>query len=377
LIAFLRDYTSGVDVRTVHRVLGRDASQAYRVLTREHADEPEPAGRLGKLWHRTRIIFLGLSYKLSPPRRVLFLASLVLAAAGLYLFAIDETIQLIGFVNPYSLLVVAVVGLVFVLALELADRVVVRDELEIARQLQRDLLPALPPPVEGYTFRFSYRTANTIGGDFYDFLPLADGRLVLVVGDASGHGIAAGLLMAIASAALNLAIDLDPNPAAVVDLMNRALYRTGGSRAFMTMFYGVLDPADGGLEFVSVGHPFPILRRADGEIHELGTGSLPLGVRQEIAPRPGVTRIQPGDLLVLYTDGIPETIDESGGSFGFDRIRRQILIGGTPEEVHDRLLAELESFAGRVPMHDDRSLVVVGRVKTSGGAGGSSGSGRP
>jgi len=133
--------------------------------------------------------------------------------------------------------------------------------------------------------------------------------------DPNAMTIAAGLLMAIASAALNLAIDLDPTPAAVVNLMNRTLYRTGGPRAFMTMFYGVLDPADGALEYVSVGHPFPMLRRAGGEVHELGTGSLPLGVRGSIAPRAGATRLEPGDLLVMYTDGIPETVDEAGSSF--------------------------------------------------------------
>ncbi len=99
------------------------------------------------------------------------------------------------------------------LVLELADRVVVRDELEVARELQRELLPRQAPEVPGYEFAFSYRTANTIGGDYYDFLPLEDGRLVVLMGDASGHGIAAGLLMAIANSALKLGFDADPDPA--------------------------------------------------------------------------------------------------------------------------------------------------------------------
>ena len=93
----------------------------------------------------------------------------------------------------------------FLLALELVDRVLVRDELEVARQLQRDLLPSERPDCPGYRIAHSYRTANEIGGDYYDFLPLPDGRLALVIGDASGHGMAAGLLMAIANAALKLA----------------------------------------------------------------------------------------------------------------------------------------------------------------------------
>ena len=130
----------------------------------------------------------------------------------------------------------SITGLVFLLVLELADRVVVRDELEVARELQRELMPQQAPDVPGYSFAFSYRTANTIGGDYYDFLPLPDGRLALIVGDASGHGIAAGLLMAIANSSLKLGLDLDPDPAAVADVVNRALCGTGGTRAFMTLF---------------------------------------------------------------------------------------------------------------------------------------------
>jgi hypothetical protein len=106
----------------------------------------------------------------------------------------------------------SVAGLVLLLVLELADRVVVRDELEVARELQRGLLPRQAPAVSGYDFAFSYQTANTIGGDYYDFLELEDGRLVIVIGDASGHGIAAGLLMAIANSALKLGFDADPDP---------------------------------------------------------------------------------------------------------------------------------------------------------------------
>jgi len=190
--------------------------------------------------------------------------------------------------------------------------------------------------------------------------------MVLIVGDASGHGIAAGLLMAIANATLQLAIDLDPDPVAVVELLNRALYRTGGARAFMTMFYGVLDPHSGMLDCVSVGHPFPLLRRATGEIEELGVGCLPLGVRGSITPRPQTTQLFDGDLLVMYTDGIPEALDEAGESFGFDRLREVVADGGPPVSVHDRVITSLEHFAGDRPPLDDCSLVVVGRDASGG-----------
>jgi len=359
---FLSKYTSGVDVRDVHRVLGKDATRAYDILTREHTTGQEPAKDVEKWWYRARMLFLGMSTKLTPARRILFIVCLVSAVLGLVnvSFEVDETrFAVLGF-SP--LLMAAVVGLVFLLILELADRVLVRDELEVARQLQRDLLPSLPPAIGGYTFCFSYRTANTIGGDYYDFIPLPDGRLALVVGDASGHGIAAGLLMAIANATLQLAIDLDPDPAAVADLMNRALYRTSGSRAFMTIFYAVLDPHSGMLDYVSIGHPYPLLRRVSGEIEELGSGCLPLGVRESITPKPQTTELRDGDLLVMYTDGIPETLNEAGEAFGFERVREVVADGGPPVSVHDRMITTLERFAGGAPLLDDCSLVAIGRV---------------
>jgi serine phosphatase RsbU (regulator of sigma subunit) len=259
------------------------------------------------------------------------------------------------------LLLAAFCGLVFLLVLELADRVLVRDELEVARQLQRELLPAEPPAIDGYSFAFSYRTANTIGGDYYDFLPVGSSTAAIVVADASGHGIAAGLLMAIANATLKLAVDLNPDPEAVADLMNRVLYRTGGSRSFMTMFYGLLDRATGRLEYVSVGHPYPLLRRASGDLEELGVGCLPLGVRSSITPRPGATTLYPGDLLIMYTDGIPEALDEQENAFGFERLSSLVALGGGAASVHDRAFAALDRFTEGAIQLDDRSLVVIGR----------------
>ena len=306
-----------------------------------------------------------MSAKLTPARRILFVASLVAAGVGLINVDVDVGENVFRVVGFSPMLMAAIAGLVLLLILELGDRVLVRDELEVARQLQRDLLPSLPPPVAGYTFSFSYRTANTIGGDYYDFIPLPDGRLALVIGDASGHGIAAGLLMAIANAALQLAIDLDPDPEAVANLMNKTLYRTGGSRAFMTIFYSVLDPKSGMLDYVSIGHPYPLLRRASGEIEELGSGCLPLGVRESISCRPQTTDLRDGDLLVMYTDGIPETVAESGDDFGFDRLREVVADGGPPVSVHDRMITTVERFAGDSPTLDDRSLVVVGRAAAS------------
>jgi serine phosphatase RsbU (regulator of sigma subunit) len=354
---FVREYTGGVGAGDLKRLFDRDALHAYDVVTREHEGD-EPKGDVQRFLHRAKALFLGLSFKLSPPRRVLFAACIV--ASLLALQGSDRSG--IGEWQFVVLHFAAIGGLVFLIVLELADRIVVRDELEIARELQRELLPQERPELEDWDFVFSYRTANTIGGDYYDFIPLEDGRLAVVIADASGHGIAAGLLMAIASSALASAVEIDPDPATVTSFVNRALCRTGGTRAFMTMFFAVLEPQTGQLSYAAAGHPFPMLRRRGGGVVELGEGGLPLGIRNSIEPATGEIRLEPGDVLLLHTDGIAETLDATGDDYGYERLRRALELGGPPSAIHDRILDEMATFQGDAPTHDDRSLVVIARL---------------
>ncbi len=354
---FVRDYTGGVGAGDLRRLFDRDAAHAFGVVTREH-DGAEPKGKFGRFLYRTKILFLGLSFKLSPPRRLLFGVSIILSLLALQ----DFNLGMKAGGQFFLFHLVGIAGFVFLILLELADRIVVRDELEVARELQHDLLPKDPPQVGDWEFVFSYRTANTIGGDYYDFIPLEDGRLAVVVGDASGHGIAAGLLMAIASSALKLAIDVDPTPASVARFVNRALCRSGTNRAFMTLFYGLLNPGTGRMEYVVSGHPYPMLRRGDGEIIELGEGGLPLGIRNDVVSPTGEITIERGDQLLLHTDGIAETLDPTGADFGYDRLRRSLEYGGSSKAIHDRIVREVVSFQGEAATLDDRSLVVISRA---------------
>jgi serine phosphatase RsbU (regulator of sigma subunit) len=357
----VRSYTGGMNGGGLQRLFDQDARQAYAVVTREHDSREEPEDGFWRALYRVRILFLSLSYRLAPPRRFLFVVSILLAAWLLFDLVLGQTTR----VPPAVPAALAVAGLIFLLLLELADRVVVRDELEVARELQRELLPEDPPELEGYEFAFSYQTANTIGGDYYDFLKLHDGRLVVVVGDASGHGIAAGLLMAVASSTLRLAFDDGDDPAEAADLINRALWRTGGPRAFMTLFCAVLDPATGALQCVSSGHPYPMIRRTDGSIEEIGSGSLPLGIRKHVELPRCEAVLGRGDALLLYTDGMPETVNEAGEAFGFERLRLSLESGGPGQAIHDRIVAEVDGFRGGEPVHDDRSLVVIRRMRPS------------
>ena len=359
---FFREQLAGLRSDEFRRLFAREAPRAYAVLSRDLPRESEPAGAVKRWWHRFKVVFKGLSAKLTPARRTLFVVSLVAVVLGMIRFQVDAASGSFS-VDLFSIfLPVGVCGLVFLLALELADRVLVRDELEVARELQRDLLPRAAPELSGWRFAHSYRTANEVGGDYYDFVALPDGRLALLAGDASGHGMAAGLVMAIANAAIKLALDLDPAPPRVAELLNRALWRTGTRRNFMSLFYGALEPESGRLDYVCAGHPFPLLRRSGGEIVELGHGSFPLGLRESAELASQVERIEPGDLLVVFSDGLFETRNENGEPFGYERITAKVAGGGSAAEVHRRLLAALDLFRGDEPLVDDVSIVVVERA---------------
>ena len=363
---FVHEYTEGLNVQDFRRLFDQDATHAYKVLARDQETQELPEEGVSRFFHRLRIVFLGLSYKLTPARRLLFVASLLLVLVGLITGPeIDVGGEKIRFILDFSGLwfVGGVIGLVWLLALELVDRVRVRDELEVARQLQSDLLPKESPDLPDYDFAHSYRTANEVGGDYYDFQHLPDGRLAILMGDASGHGIAAGLLMAIANATLKTAIDVDPEPVPVATLLNSALYRTGDRRAFMTLFYGVLEPATGRLDFVIAGHPFPLVRRAGGGVEELGSGGLPLGLRRDTDLELLTVTLGPDDVLLLYTDGLPEAVDgPDGEAFGFDRLKRLLSAAGSPAVLHDRILIEFDRHVGGELLADDLTLVVLARV---------------
>ena len=363
---FVREHTHGVRARDFRRLFDRDAVEAFEVLARDHRATDEPKDEFDRFFYRVKIFFQGVSSKLSPVRRILFFLGLTLLAWGL-VNAISISSQGVR-VAPQLSLVAAVLVFFFLFTMELVSRVLVRDELEVAKALQQGLLPSRAPDLDDYRFAHSYRTANEVGGDYYDFLPLPDGRLALVVGDASGHGMAAGLLMAIANATLKTALDLDPEPEKVLELLNRTLARTGDSRAFMSLFYAILDPASGQLHYVCAGHPFPFLRRADGRVEELGTGALPLGIRPSLEARSDSTTLEPGDLLVLYSDGLVEAIREDGEDFGFDRLRELLSPAATPQAVHDRILAAFDKFVGGEDLRDDLTLVVIRREDGSAAA---------
>ena len=368
LSEFVRSYTDGVEAKGMRQLFDREAPRAIRVLVGERPADTaggsaqKGAGRdLREAFETARLLFLGMSYRLTPPRRVVFFGSMIAFVFGIVGldWSIDEgRVRLDG--SPFFF-VAGFLGITFLLALELVERVLVRDELQVARQLQHELLPARPPDIPGYEISQAWGTANEIGGDYFHFAPLSDGRWAIAIGDASGHGMAAGLLMALSDATLRTALDFTPDPLRVVEALNRRLVHTGDRRSFFSVFLAALELKTGVLEHVGAAHPFPLLRRADGSIEELGRGGYPLGVTEDLELRVERASIAPGETLVLYTDGLPEALDGHGEPFGFDRLHALVRQGGAPEEVRDRILSAHGKHRGEEALADDWTLVVVRR----------------
>jgi len=236
-----------------------------------------------------------------------------------------------------------------------------REEVATARLIQRSFLPSADPQVEGISAAGFCRPAAEVGGDYYDYLPLDRERLGLVVGDVSGHGVPAGLLMAMAKSFLYNQIRVSDDVSAVMSGLNRMVFDALQRRLIMTLAYLVIDIPTGALRFASAGHHFPYILKPDGRLIVLEDVHYPLGVRKDVQYLPQAAALTPGDLLVLYSDGIVESLNPAGDPFGFDRFEAVLrgLGGADPQTVRDGVLQALDSHIGERAPDDDITLVVL------------------
>ncbi len=251
-------------------------------------------------------------------------------------------------------------------ASEAAQRERIHREMEIAREVQERLLPQQAPPVEGLDCAGYCRPAEGVGGDYYDFIPLADARLGIAIGDVSGKGIAAALLMASLQASVRGQI-LHPEQslAATIALVNRLVYESSASHRYATLWYAQVDPATRALEYVNAGHNPPLLLspRSGGEVEveRLETGGTVVGLLQGFSYEQGRVEMRSGDLLVAFTDGISEAENAAGEDWGEQRLiaAARAAMGGTAAETIRALMEAADAFVAGAPQHDDMTLVVV------------------
>jgi phosphoserine phosphatase RsbU/P len=253
----------------------------------------------------------------------------------------------------------------------MAEQIVLRrsqhEEMANAAVIQRAMLPSIQPVdlVRGrFDIHAEMKPAHEVGGDLYDIFPLEGDRLVLTIGDVSGKGVPAALFMAVTQTVMRLVVREGRDLQAEIESANNLLVANNKEMMFATLFCGVLDASSGTLTYCNCGHNPPlIVRQADGSCESIQASSPPLGIEQGIAYRAQSLVLAPGDLAVLYTDGVTEAEDAAGAQFGTERLERSAIAAraGSAREVVERVLADVAEFSRGVAQFDDITCVALKR----------------
>jgi serine phosphatase RsbU (regulator of sigma subunit) len=360
---FFQDYTRDLTPDDLHRLFTRDTRDAYRFFAR-HVD---PRQFAGLPWYRrilvqARVLFIAFTMRLSPARRAVYAFALAATLVGLLnQVGSDRLAEGTG----WLLLAFALVNLLVLL--EVADRLTLKNDLEVAREIQNAMLPSgtyFAPGVEvvGIT-----RPANTVGGDFYDIQPLRDGRVVVALGDVSGKGSPAALLMALLLAMFRTLVpsieDEHLEASELASRLNVQVSRHAPGNRFITLFCGIFTPLTGELRYVSAGHLPPLVLRAGGGIDRLADGGIALGMFAQSAYVTGQALLEPGDLLAVYSDGITEAENPAGKPFD-ERGLAEALPRDQTATVADlgkTVVRAVETYTADVRLADDLTILLLRR----------------
>jgi serine phosphatase RsbU (regulator of sigma subunit) len=364
---FWRRVTEGLEVSQLWSQFESEARTSYRLYSRDvEAKTPEGLTRRGRRIHVVKEFFWAVFEKLSPARRVLLLLALIFlviphtgfehTGEGGKVYAVE-----------FDLHFWAALLLLLLLVLEIADRVVMKRDLQIAREIQTWLLPGAPPQIPGLVIAYATRPANTVAGDYYDVFPRPgrtneDNRVVLAVADVAGKSIPAAMLMATFQASLKTLSTAQVALPELASNMNRyACTNSQGGLRFTTAFLAEYDPTRRTLDYINAGHNNPILRRASGQIERLDVGGLPIGIQPEVKYDSATVSLAPDDWLIIFTDGLVEAENARQEEYGESRLLSAIEAGKSiePGELLKRLMAELDLFVGNTPQHDDVTCMLL------------------
>jgi phosphoserine phosphatase RsbU/P len=365
---FWERVTEGMQLDDLGRQFLSEAKASYRLYAKDVDWEEVGRARGPRRFLRSAwALFQAMLMKLSPARRVLLLIAILLIVFQPDIRWGDHGEASLRFGG------IGIVILFVLLAVELADRVTMKRDLEIAREIQQWLVPESAPKVDGIEIAFATRPQNTVAGDYYDaFLrplgPRAAGAppLMVAVADVAGKSVPAALLMATFQASLSALAATPISLGEIVDGLDgycRAHSLDG--RRFTTAFLAEIDTQTREMTYVNAGHNDPILRRASGAIERLATGGPPFGLPSltddPIAYMSARVQLQPGDLLIIFTDGVVEAVNDSDAEYGEPRLLANIQ--SVPLESSDatlkRIMADVNAFVGPARQHDDITCLVL------------------
>ena len=357
---FWQRVSEGRQIDDLWSQFAADARAGYGFYMKE-SDAEELQGHRGiRRWFRiAKILFWSLLMKLTPARRVLLLVSLLLLVMSGPKFRFTNNVAF-----DVNFETVAALVFLFLLSLELADKVTMKRDLEIAREIQTWLVPSQPPEVLGANIAFATRPQNSVAGDYYDaFYPNPEDRekLMVVIADVAGKSVPAALLMATLQASLRTVAGESAPLADLVARLNRyaCAHSLNGLR-FTTAVLSEYNPTSRKLTYVNAGHNAPILRHANGATETLEVGGMPLGIRSNVSYETASVELRPGDALIFFTDCVVEAFNESGNEFGNERWLSAIrnLPDWDAQQTLHFLMKQVDEFVGATRQSDDITCLV-------------------
>ena len=360
-------FTRDVTGQGLRDLVEQETRETYRFFTRE-IDLSDLAR---SPWYQRGAIaawrvFEAMAYRLHPARRILFAVAVPLLILGWGVYLVEVAAHggfPAGFVTWDGLLVAAASLLCFLLLMELRDKLGLKGDLEVARQIQFGLLPFEPWERAGFTAVSAMRPANTVGGDYFDIVELGEGRVAMVMGDVAGKGMPAALLMALLQGSLRTLLTAGLRGCEAMAKLNAHLFANIPSNRLVTLFYAELDPQTGRLLYVNAGHNPPLLVRRAGGIERLCATAVALGVVSETPFEACEIGFEPGDRLLLYTDGVTEAENAGDEEFGESRLTAFLddHRSDTDRGLLDGVLANVLLHGRGVRPRDDMTLMVVAR----------------
>lgn len=326
-------------------------------ITEERKKRLEAMNRFQKFIYMTGWLLKSLYMKLPPTRRILILVAFLLVIAG------HQVANSNPIANQNELTTAAGLILLFILMLELKDKLLARNELEAGRSVQNALMPEEAPEFNGWSLWLFTRPANDVGGDLVDFIRLTDTKCGLAIADISGKGLGAALVMAKLQATLRAFTDVYPSLSELASKINNIYYRDTLPHSFASLIYLIAESESGNVRLFNAGHMLPLVVNGNS-ITELPKTSPAFGIMHNASYQEQEISVDKGGLIFLYSDGLTESVNQYDEFFGLDRLKMILprLLHLSAPEIGKRMLDEVEYFAADSPSHDDLSMIIMKRL---------------